>query len=39
MGDRKNLNFPIKAPDNSDVYPKRQWLWGKERVEKALEKQ
>ena len=37
MGDRKNLIFPIKAPDNSDVYPKRQWLWGKERVEKALE--
>lgn len=36
MGDRKNLIFPIKAPDGSDVYPKRQWLWGKERVENAL---
>ena len=38
MGDRPNLIFPITAPDGSKVNPKRQWLWSKERVEKALEK-
>lgn len=36
---RPTLFFPIKAPDNSLVYPKRQdgvdgrWRWSKERVE------
>jgi len=38
MGERKNLVFGIPAPDNTVVFPKRQWLWGKERVEEALEK-
>jgi adenine-specific DNA-methyltransferase len=38
MGDRPNLIFPITAPDGTEVNPKRQWLWSKERVEKALEK-
>lgn len=38
MGERKNLVFPIQAPDGSLVNPKRQWLWGKERVTEALEK-
>lgn len=38
MGERKNLVFPIKAPDGSEVLPKRQWLWGKERVGEALKK-
>ncbi|ECY6499410.1 TPA: site-specific DNA-methyltransferase [Raoultella planticola] len=33
---RENLNFPIIAPDESDVWPKRQWRWSKERVEQAL---
>lgn len=38
MGDRPNLIFPIPAPNGQMVYPKRQWLWGKERVEEALKK-
>jgi len=38
MGERKNLVFPIKAPDGKDVMPKRQWLWSKDRVEQALSK-
>ncbi|HIF9507302.1 TPA: site-specific DNA-methyltransferase [Photobacterium damselae] len=33
---RENLNFPIPAPDGTEVWPKRQWRWGKERVEQAL---
>lgn len=37
MGERKNLVFPITAPDGTKVLPKRQWLWSKERVLKALE--
>jgi len=37
MGERKNLVFGIPAPDGTIVSPKRQWLWSKERVEKALE--
>ena len=37
MGERQNLVFDIPAPDGTMVSPKRQWLWGKERVEKALE--
>ena len=37
MGERANLVFPILSPDGEEIYPKRQWLWSKERVEKALE--
>ena len=37
MGERQNLVFDIPAPDGTMVSPKRQWLWGKERVEKAIE--
>ena len=37
MGERKNLIFGIKAPDGTTVMPKRQWLWGQERVQAALE--
>jgi len=33
MGDRKNLVFPITAPDGTQVMPKRQWLWSRERVD------
>ena len=33
---RPNLVFPIPAPDGEEVWPKRQWLWGRERVETAL---
>lgn len=38
MGDRKNLIFPIIAPDKTKVMPKRQWLWSRERVDEASEK-
>lgn len=34
---RENLRFPIIDPETKEeVYPKRQWWWSKERVEKAL---
>ena len=36
MGERKNLVFPVTAPDGTEVWPKRQWLWAKERVEQAI---
>ena len=36
MGERKNLVFAIPAPDGNEVWPKRQWLWGKDRVAEAL---
>jgi adenine-specific DNA-methyltransferase len=35
MGERKNLMYGIKAPDDTIVYPKRQWLWGEERAMEA----
>jgi adenine-specific DNA-methyltransferase len=35
MGERKNLVFPIPAPDGTEVWPKRQWLWSKDRAFKA----
>jgi adenine-specific DNA-methyltransferase len=38
MGERKNLVFPIPAPDGTMVLPQRQWLWSKERVYEYLEK-
>ena len=34
--ERENLKFPISAPDGTDVWPKRQWRWGKDRVAEAL---
>ncbi|MGH7491945.1 MAG: site-specific DNA-methyltransferase [bacterium] len=34
--ERKNLIFPIPTPDGSQVMPKRQWRWSRERVAKAL---
>jgi len=36
MGERPNLVFEIPAPDGTKVSPKRQWLWGKDRVKEAL---
>jgi adenine-specific DNA-methyltransferase len=36
MDRRENLIFKIPAPDGSEVLPKRQWWWKKERVLKAL---
>jgi adenine-specific DNA-methyltransferase len=38
MGERKNLVYAIPAPDGSEIYPKRQWLWQKDRTMKALAK-
>lgn len=38
LDERINLQYPITAPDGSMIYPKRQWLWSKERVEQAIEK-
>jgi adenine-specific DNA-methyltransferase len=37
MGDRRNLAFPIPAPDGSEILPIRQWLWSRERVNAALD--
>jgi len=33
---RENLNFAIPAPDGTEVWPKRQWRWGPEKVKEAL---
>lgn len=35
MGDRPNLCFPITAPDGTQILPRRQWVWGKNKVEWA----
>jgi adenine-specific DNA-methyltransferase len=35
MGDRGNLIYSIPAPDGTEIWPKRQWLWQKERSFKA----
>lgn len=37
MDARPNLIYPIPAPDGSEIYPRRQWLWSKERAYAALE--
>lgn len=36
MGERKNLVYAIPAPDGSEILPKRQWLWAKERTLTAI---
>jgi adenine-specific DNA-methyltransferase len=35
---RENLRFPVTAPDGTEVWPKRQWCWGKETFDEALSK-
>lgn len=35
MGERKNLVFAIPAPDGTEIWPRRQWLWSKERAFEA----
>ncbi|GAK61472.1 site-specific DNA-methyltransferase (Adenine-specific) [Candidatus Vecturithrix granuli] len=35
MDDRPNLKFPILW-NGQELWPKKQWLWSKDRVEKAL---
>jgi adenine-specific DNA-methyltransferase len=37
MDERTNLRYSIPAPDGSEIWPKRQWLWGKDRALQALE--
>lgn len=32
MDARANLVYPIPAPDGSEIWPKRQWLWSKDRA-------
>ncbi|MDD3641826.1 MAG: site-specific DNA-methyltransferase, partial [Atribacterota bacterium] len=36
VGERKNLVYPIKAPDGSKIMPLRQWYWSKDRVKNAI---
>ena len=36
MEDRLNLRDPIPAPDGTWIYPRRQWVWGKEHIQDAL---
>jgi adenine-specific DNA-methyltransferase len=35
MADRPNLRFPVIAPDGTEVWPSRQWLWGKDKFAEA----
>ena len=35
MDERKNLVYPINY-EGVDIWPKKQWLWSKERVDEAL---
>ena len=36
MDSRPNLRFAIPAPDGSEIWPRRQWVWGQEKVNHAL---
>ncbi len=36
MDTRENLIYPIPAPDGTEIFPKKQWLWSKERAYEAL---
>ena len=36
MDARPNLIYPIPAPDGTQIYPRRQWLWSKDRAYEAL---
>jgi len=36
MDTRTNLVYPIPAPDGTEVWPKRQWWWSRERTMKTL---
>ena len=38
MGERKNLVFPIPGPNGEDIFPQKQWLWSKERVQESIAK-
>jgi adenine-specific DNA-methyltransferase len=36
MDKRENLIYPIPTPSGEEIYPKKQWLWGKERTMEAI---
>jgi adenine-specific DNA-methyltransferase len=36
MGARPNLCFPIETPDGTALWPRRQWVWKKEKVNEAI---
>jgi len=36
MDSRPNLVYPIPSPKGGEIWPKRQWWWGKERTTAAL---
>ena len=36
--DRPNLSFSIRAPDGTDMSPKRQWRWSPDRMDEAIAK-
>ena len=38
MDARPNLVYPIIAPDGSQILPKKQWIWSKERAEDSISK-
>jgi adenine-specific DNA-methyltransferase len=38
MDRRENLIFPIPGPDGTEIWPRRQWWWKRERVAEALTK-
>ena len=35
---RENLRFSVTSPDGTEVWPRRQWRWSKERFKEALSK-
>lgn len=35
MDRRENLIYPVRAPDGTDILPKRQWWWSRARTEKV----
>jgi adenine-specific DNA-methyltransferase len=37
MDRRENLIYPIPAPDGTEILPKRQWWWSKERSFRAIQ--
>lgn len=38
LDSRENLIYPIPAPDGTEIWPQRQWLWSKERTYEALKR-
>ena len=36
MDARPNLVYAIPAPDDSEIWPERQWLWSKDRVLQSI---